>query len=50
MRQPENPHDPNAVACHVDGTFVGFVPRGQAADLAKDMDAGKPVRAILVHR
>ncbi len=45
VREPDNPHDANAVAVHVGGVKCGFLPREQAAGVAADMDAGKTVTA-----
>jgi single-stranded-DNA-specific exonuclease len=40
-RQPENPHDPNAIAAHdVNGHQIGFLNRRLSAVLASAMDAG----------
>jgi hypothetical protein len=44
-RDPENPHDPNAIAVMA-GEQVGWVPRGLAAELAVPIDAGQPWAAI----
>jgi hypothetical protein len=49
-RDPANPHDPNAIA--VDpaggGEQIGWVPRELAAELAPDLDAGRPWSAIVL--
>ena len=29
VREPENPHDPNAVAIHIDGRLVGYLSRDE---------------------
>src|ERR671917_1623795 len=48
-RDPENPHDPNAIAVHAgDGQQVGWVPRELAAELAPSLDAGPPWSAVLL--
>lgn len=40
-REPDNPHDPNAVAVHVPSVgLIGHVPRGVAARLAPQLDSG----------
>jgi hypothetical protein len=36
-REPENEHDPNAIAVHAGGGHVGFVPRELAAELAREL-------------
>ena len=43
-RDPDNPHDPNAIQVHPagDGDQVGWVPRELAAELAPELDAGRP--------
>lgn len=48
-RDPDNPHDPNAIAVHaLSGEQVGWVPRAIAADLAVDLDAGRPWSAVVL--
>ena len=49
-RDPDNPHDPNAIAVHPDtgGDQLGWVPKEIAAELAPDLDAGKPWTAIVL--
>lgn len=39
-RQPDNPHDANAIAVHYGGLQLGFVKKGIAAHLAPAIDAG----------
>jgi hypothetical protein len=46
-RDPDNVHDPNAVAVHAaGGEQVGWVPRALAAELAAELDAGRPWSAV----
>jgi hypothetical protein len=48
-RDPDNPHDPNAIAVHLAGgqaEQVGWVPRDVAAELAPELDAGRPWSAV----
>lgn len=46
-REPDNPHDPDAVAVHTaDGDRLGFVPRDLAGSLAQQLDAGIPHAAV----
>jgi HIRAN domain-containing protein len=47
-RDAHNPHDPNAIAVHAPegGEQVGWVPRELAAELAADLDAGRPWSAV----
>jgi HIRAN domain-containing protein len=49
-RDKENPHDPNAIAVHPadGGEQVGWVPREIAAELAPDLDAGRPWSAVVL--
>ena len=46
-RDPENAHDPNAIAVLASaGAQVGWVPRDAAAELAPQLDAGRPWSAV----
>jgi hypothetical protein len=49
-RDPDNPHDPNAIAVHPagGGEQVGWVPREVAAELAPELDAGAPWAAVVL--
>jgi HIRAN domain len=49
-RDPGNEHDPNAIAVYPagGGEQVGWVPREVAAELAPDLDAGRPWAAIVL--
>ena len=49
-RDPENPHDPNAIAVYPagGGEQVGWVPRELAAELAAELDAGRPWSALVL--
>ena len=49
-RDPENEHDPNAIAVYPGegGAQIGWVPRELAAELAPDLDAGRPWSAIVI--
>jgi hypothetical protein len=49
-RDPENEHDPNAIAVFEPGAAdqVGWVPREAAAELAPELDAGRPWAAIVL--
>jgi HIRAN domain-containing protein len=48
-RDPENEHDPNAVAVHLPGgEQVGWVPRELAAELAPLIDAGERWSAVVL--
>jgi HIRAN domain len=48
-RDPDNEHDPNAIAVHArGGEQLGFVPREIAEQLAPELDAGKPWAALVL--
>jgi hypothetical protein len=47
-RDPDNEHDPNAIAVLAGGEQVGWVPREVAAELAPDLDAGRPWAAAVL--
>jgi hypothetical protein len=48
-RDPDNEHDPNAIAVHVrGGPQLGWVPREIAAELAPEIDAGKRWSALVL--
>ncbi len=47
-RDAENPHDGNAIAVYAGGEQVGWVPREVAADVAPEIDAGRPWSAIVL--
>src|SRR3954447_1839386 len=48
-RDPDNPHDPSAIAVHAaGGEQVGWVPREIAAALAPALDAGEPWAALVL--
>jgi len=44
-REPDNPHDPNAIAVTWRGRKLGYVPRRDNAALAWGLDRGTPLRA-----
>ena len=45
MREPDNPHDPNAVRVEWRGEKLGYVPRADNVDLARHMDRGTKIEA-----
>lgn len=47
-REPDNPHDPNAVAIHIGGEMLGHYNKGMARSLAKRLDAGEPLHAMVI--
>ena len=50
VREPENPHDPNAIRVEVAGFFLGYIPSKIARTLAPLMDAGREFLALFVRR
>lgn len=50
VREPENPHDPNAIRVEVGGYFMGYIPKQIAQTLAPMMDDGRTFIAELVRR
>lgn len=48
VREPDNPHDRNAVAIYVDGRIIGHFNRGMAPGLSKLLDAGEPLQAAVI--
>ncbi|MBN8206996.1 hypothetical protein JF550_13665 [Microbacterium esteraromaticum] len=48
IREPDNPHDANAVAIHVEGRMIGYYNKGMAPGLAKLLDAGEPLEAVVI--
>jgi HIRAN domain len=49
-RDPDNPHDPNAIQVHPSdgGDQVGWVPRELAVELAPELDSGRPWAAVVL--
>jgi hypothetical protein len=47
-RDPDNEHDPNAIAVDAGGEQVGWVPRELAAELAAQLDDGQTWSAIVL--
>jgi HIRAN domain-containing protein len=47
-RDPGNEHDPNAIMVLAGGEQVGWVPREVAAELAGELDAGRPWSAVVL--
>lgn len=44
-REPTNPHDVNAVRVEWNGHVLGYVPRRENADVARQLDRGAPLKA-----
>lgn len=47
-REPQNPHDANAVRIEWRGEMLGYLPRRDNADVARQMDHGAAVKARIV--
>lgn len=45
VREPDNPHDANAVRIEWNGRKIGYVPRADNAHLARQMDHGAAAQA-----
>jgi hypothetical protein len=50
VREPNNPHDPNAIRVEVGEYLLGYVPRVDARELAPLMDSGRRFIAYFVCR
>lgn len=50
VREPDNPHDQNAIRVEIGGKYLGYVPRDIAQNLAPEMDKGKRFIALFVSR
>lgn len=48
VREPQNPHDANAVRVEWKGQPLGYVPRRDNRDVARQIDRGVPVQARIV--
>jgi len=48
VREPQNPHDANAVRVEWKGQPLGYVPRRENADVARQIDRGNTVQARIV--
>lgn len=49
VREPANEHDSNAVRVDWNAHVLGYIPRGENADVARQLDRGQPLRARIVH-
>ncbi len=45
VREPDNPHDANAVRVEWRGRMLGYVPRRENADVARQLDRGAAIQA-----
>ena len=51
QREPENPHDPRAVAILTpDGDMLGYIPRDRNQEIAALLDAGEKMHARLIFK
>lgn len=48
MREAQNPHDANAVRVLWRNEMLGYIPRRENSDVARQMDRGAPVKARIV--
>lgn len=48
VREAQNPHDTNAVRIEWRNEMLGYLPRKENADVARQMDHGAPVKARIV--
>jgi len=48
VREHDNPHDTNAVRVEWKGSRLGYIPRRENTDVARQMDRGAPVKARIV--
>ena len=49
VREPQNPHDTNAVRVDWNGQSLGYGPRRDNRDVARQLDRGAPVQARIVN-
>lgn len=49
QREPDNPHDPGAVACYFDGAHLGYLPKAQYGAIREALDRGCSVSARITH-
>ena len=50
IREPNNPHDPNAIRVAAVGKFLGYIPKDIARTVAPQMDEGSNLMARFVCR
>lgn len=46
-REPDNPHDPQAVRIDWQGTKIGYIPRNDNTAIAQLLDTGQPLQAVI---
>jgi hypothetical protein len=49
VREPDNPHDANAIRVEWQGLKLGYLPRAENAAVASEMDRGGRVQARIAH-
>jgi hypothetical protein len=49
IREPENPHDPNAIRVEWRGQKLGYLPRAENAAVARELDRGGRLEARISH-
>lgn len=47
-REPDNKIDPLAISCWRGAQHLGYVPKRENRELASEMDAGRPLRAVVM--
>jgi len=50
LREPDNPHDPNAIRVVIGPYYMGYIPRSVSKELAPLIDAGQGFLAKFVQR
>jgi len=50
LREPNNPHDRNAIRVDIGGKKLGYIPKDLAQKLAPEIDEGKRFLAYFVRR
>ena len=48
QREPSNPHNANAMIVFWSGQWLGYIPRQENSDVARQMDQGATVKARIV--
>jgi hypothetical protein len=49
-REPDNPHDENAVAIYWEGIKLGYLPRVENIAVARMMDKGQSINALIENK
>jgi hypothetical protein len=48
VREPDNPHDPNAVRVEWNGHLLGYLPRTENEAVARQLDRGNRLQARII--